>query len=304
MNPNNLLTIAIPVYNDAGYIAQAVESCLCEAGTIIIYDNCSTDGTSDICARYAQTYDHVRHIRHTKNLGAYHNMRLALEAAKTPYFSFVGAHDKLTPGYSAPLVQALENNSNLQLACGRIQHIDEQDNPLPTYTCADWINLTRNMTALARTGIFVSKLRDCFLFYGIFRTDAARAAWCETPMLGFDRVVLLRTAANGPIAYVPESTFLARDFPKTRNSRQDRERRAQEIGETAILKSNFLRNHKIAETVLSLATNDDELTQAFGIIDRLNRRLHNRRFYQRQRLVHIALTAALIALFAFLVVTR
>ncbi len=297
------LTVIIPLYNDATYIRETVLSCIGEAGLVAIYDNASTDGSSEICAELARQYDNVRHIRHPSNIGAFENMQKALQECDTPYFCFVGSHDLLTPGYTAAMLGTLTVDPTLQLAQGTIQHIDEQGRLLPDPTKPTWINESRRLPTLTRVGVFVKKLRDCFLYYGVWRTEAARAVWTPQPVLGFDRFIIIRAAARGPIAWVPNALFLARDFPATRNGKEDRERRSHILTHSSVAKSNFTRNHEIAKTVLSLATNDAELTEAFAILETLNRRLHNRKYYQRRRLVMIiggVLTLILMATLAWL----
>ena len=95
------LTIAIPVFNDAKYIGATLQSCINEAAKIVIYDNCSTDGTSDICAELARKYPHVTHIRHPENVGAFENFKRGLAGCQTEYFCWIGSHDLLAPGYAA-----------------------------------------------------------------------------------------------------------------------------------------------------------------------------------------------------------
>lgn len=68
----------MPVYNDAKFIRATLQSCVEEAGQIFIYDNASTDGTSEICAEFAQKYPHVTHIKNEENIGAFANFALPL----------------------------------------------------------------------------------------------------------------------------------------------------------------------------------------------------------------------------------
>lgn len=294
------LTIAVPVYNDADYIRQSVESCIGQAGRIVLYDNASTDGTSDICAELAAQYDNVFHVRHAENIGAHENMRFALDACETEYFALIGSHDLLEKDYSPPLLAALEKDSTLSLAVGTIQHIDEKGKLLKTRTDHDWVNALYPLPPLSRLETFVAKLRDCFMIYGIFRTAHLHAAWFDEPCLGFDRIVLTRTMAMGKIIYVPEPVFYARDFDNVRDVTKQHERRSLILAKSPVAKDNFLRNKTIAETVLAEAKTMNDLTQAFRILDKLNRRLQNRRYFQRQRLKKIIGSAALAAIILIL----
>ena len=50
------VSIAVPVYNGERYVAQALDSLLAQTYTdfeLVIVDNCSTDGTEDICRSFA-----------------------------------------------------------------------------------------------------------------------------------------------------------------------------------------------------------------------------------------------------------
>lgn len=295
------LTIAIPVYNEAGYLRQTVESCLGQAGKIILYDNASTDGTSDICAALAAEHAAVTHIRHDKNIGAHENMRFALYSCQTEFFSLLGSHDLLEKNYSLPLLEALAKDPSLSLVVGTIQHIDEKGHLLKRRTRHDWVNDLQNRPAMDKLDVFIRKLRDCFMIYGIFRTADLRRVWFEEACLGFDRIVLTRTIVQGNIAYIPAPVFYARDFDNVIDVTKQKERRSTMLAQHTVAKDNFLRNKTLADTVIAEARSMDDLTKAFQILDRINRRLHNRRFFQRQRLRKIIgslLLAVLLVAFA------
>lgn len=290
------LTIGIPVYNDVKYICSTIESCLNEAGRIVIYDNCSTDGTSDICAAFAEKYPHVHHIRHPENVGAFENFKRPLFDCKTEYFCWVGSHDMLGKNYALPLLEAAEKDASVALVSGIISHVGENNESLHV-TRAAWIDRIRNATPLERVEALVSHLRDCFLVYAVFRTSAAQKAWLDIPCLGFDRAMLVRTAALGKVIYEPSSTFYARDFNVSRDAKKDQERRIFELArpqQQPVAKDLVIRNKTMAETALSLAQTPAELALAFRIIDKINRRFQNRRFYQRQRWIKAGVTILLL----------
>lgn len=65
------LSVVVPVYNEAGTLAEVVGKllkvpCLLE---IVIVDDCSTDGTSPIALQLAETHTQVRLVRHERNAG-------------------------------------------------------------------------------------------------------------------------------------------------------------------------------------------------------------------------------------------
>jgi glycosyltransferase involved in cell wall biosynthesis len=297
------LTIAVPVYNDVKYIRTTLESCVNEAGTILICDNGSTDGTSEICAEFAQTYPHVTHIRHAENLGAFENFKYPLFHCTTDYFGWLGSHDLLGSGYALPLLTALESDKGIALMTGTIQYIGEQGELWKKVFRSTWLNALQNATPLERLNAFATSLRDCSLVYGVFRTTAARAAWFDTASLGFDRSLLFRTAALGKVVYEPQSTLYARGFNVSRNSKEDQHRRVGDlsgVSKKPIAKNLFIRNKSMVETVLAAAKTPEDLTFALRIVDKLNRRHQNRRYYQKLRLLKIIGIIVLIAVFALL----
>lgn len=91
-------SILCVTYNHAPYIRQAIDSFLMQETNfpyeIIIADDCSTDGTSAICAEYAEKYpDIIRHIRGEYNVGGVENERRAIEAAQGEYIAVCEGDD-------------------------------------------------------------------------------------------------------------------------------------------------------------------------------------------------------------------
>jgi glycosyltransferase involved in cell wall biosynthesis len=299
------LTLAIPIYNEGAYLRKTIESCLGQAGVIILYDNASTDGSSEICAEFAAAHPGaVLHVRREQNIGAFDNFKAPLTDCKTEYFCWIGGHDLIAPGYTLHLVRRHESDPGIALAAGTIQHIDEQGAERNKPTRSTFLETGRESQPLDRLDALVRHLRDCFIFHGVYRTETLRSAWFDQPCLGFDRILLFRVAALGRLAYVPEAVIYGRDFVKDRDSKKDRERRSEVIGRHKIAKTNFTRNQQLVLTCLGQATDDATLTQALDIVERIRRRHHERRKYQRRRLKLAVAGLAILFLFALLLVNR
>lgn len=295
------LTIAIPVYNDEKYIRQAIESCLGQAGKIVIYDNASTDNSGEICRTLAAQHPAVDYIRHPENIGAFENFKRGLFDCQSEYFCWVGSHDLLGEGYSALVVKEMEKDASIALGAGTIIHIDEDGIKTGFEGKARWAQFSDDTTALDRVGICLTKLRkDCSIFYGIYRTGKLRDAWIDSPCLGFDRVILGRICAAGKIAYVENATFFARNLDKSRNGKTDRERRVQEVGNQTgqpLAKDVFTRNKMMVQTILDQAHTPAELGRALDYIQKINRKYQNRRRYQKRRIVLCLLSALFLGAF-------
>jgi glycosyltransferase involved in cell wall biosynthesis len=277
------LTLAIPIYNDGKHLRATLESCVRQAGRIWLYDNCSADGSSEICAEYAKIHPHVTHIRHERNLGAVENFRQPLFACETPYFMWLGAHDLVSPNYSAPLIRLLEEEPLAALAVGDITHIDEEGAPYPKprrpkYTrVSDWDRDLRAHEPLKRMSAFIREhfgsRHDSFLFHGIFRTELLRRAWLDTPCLAFDDAILTRAAGLGKILHNPESLFHARHFKKSRPKATESERTANSLAETAnpVERSRRIAILSIIQMITEVTHKAEDLPEMFRTIGLVKR---------------------------------
>ena len=97
MNRNHRLTIGLPVYNGANFLAESLESLLGQTYDdleIVISDNASTDGTADICQEYANKDSRIRYIRQPYNIGMIRNHQFVMRQATGELFK-LAAHDDL-----------------------------------------------------------------------------------------------------------------------------------------------------------------------------------------------------------------
>ena len=90
------VTIAIPCFNAARWIAQAVQSALAQTWPekeIIVTDDGSTDGSLEIL----QNFGHAIRLLRTVHLGAPHARNQALAQARGQWVQFLDADDYLEP---------------------------------------------------------------------------------------------------------------------------------------------------------------------------------------------------------------
>ena len=73
-----LISIGMPVFNDRDFIERSIQSLLNQTFCnfeLIISDDCSTDGSQDICLWYANLDSRIKYIRHAKNIGISNNIK-------------------------------------------------------------------------------------------------------------------------------------------------------------------------------------------------------------------------------------
>jgi glycosyltransferase involved in cell wall biosynthesis len=91
------ISVIIPVYNGAATIANAIESILCQTRApdeILVSDDCSTDQTAEVTARYA---GRVRYARRPHNGGLSANRNTGVRASRGDWLLFLDHDDVLLP---------------------------------------------------------------------------------------------------------------------------------------------------------------------------------------------------------------
>jgi abequosyltransferase len=120
-----LLTVAIPTYNRAplldrqlGWFAQAVEGKeqLCE---LIVSDNCSTDETQEVIARWRRHF-HPSSLqfhanRNQRNLGPIRNIAYCINRAEGKHVWTVGDDDAIAPHALRFVLESLQRDPDLAL---------------------------------------------------------------------------------------------------------------------------------------------------------------------------------------------
>lgn len=117
----------MPVFNDVAFIEESIKSLLSQSFTdfqLIISDDQSTDGSDQICKKYAELDDRVKYIRQPKNLGISKNMKFLLNQANTSYFMWAADDDLWDSSFLEKLVNTLEKNPSYLCAFSTFCHID------------------------------------------------------------------------------------------------------------------------------------------------------------------------------------
>jgi glycosyltransferase involved in cell wall biosynthesis len=116
-----LVSVVTPFYNTRNFLAECIESVLCQTYTnweYILVDNCSTDGSSDIANKYAARFpDRIRLIRTDSFLSQVQNYNFALSRISTDskYCKMVQADDWIFPDCLRSMVELAEAHPNVGL---------------------------------------------------------------------------------------------------------------------------------------------------------------------------------------------
>jgi Glycosyl transferase family 2 len=123
------VSVCIPTYNQAPFLALAVQSVLAQdypVREIIVADDASPDGTAAICEQFAQEHPTVfRYFKQPQNLGIEGNTDFVLRQATSTYIVRLDSDDRLLPTYVNRLVAAMQANPTAGYAHASIWEIDE-----------------------------------------------------------------------------------------------------------------------------------------------------------------------------------
>src|SRR4029077_16300744 len=124
-----LVSIGLPVYNGERFLPAAVGSLLSQTYAhfeLIISDNASTDGTEEICRRYASADARVWCSRCETNVGPRRNFNRLFELAQGEYFKWAAHDDAYGADFLLKCVEALERDSGAVLSYPRAVVIDAE----------------------------------------------------------------------------------------------------------------------------------------------------------------------------------
>jgi len=173
----------MPVYNGERFLCRAIDSILAQTFTdfeLIISNNASTDGTSEMCRGYAARDARVRYIAHAVNRGAAWNVNHVVTLARAPYFTWAHADDMRAPRQVECCVAELDRAPpSVVVVSSRFVFIDEHDRP--AYSDHDRMDL-RQRRPSDRLRLAVRHADWCHVVFGLIRTQVLRA--CR-PLAGY-----------------------------------------------------------------------------------------------------------------------
>ncbi len=140
---NTLLTVCIVTYNQNKYIKACLDSIVNQKTKcqfqVIISDDASTDGTSEICETYAREYSFVSHVRHEKNIGAYENFKYVHRQAKSKYVSHCDGDDYWAEDKIEAQIDFLEKNIDCSAVYSNAIVVNEDGSAFGLFNNADRI---------------------------------------------------------------------------------------------------------------------------------------------------------------------
>lgn len=165
-----VLSILVPVYNEAETVSRVIESIQHVHFTvrieIIAVDDGSTDGSAELL-RSLPPVDTLRVVFHESNLGKGAAVSTALRHARGQFVVIQDADLELDPSDLLPLLDAVYRYKLPVCYGSRFLGSVSQFHRMPTY----WANRFLNLACNLMNGIHITDMNTC---YKMMRTDVAR----------------------------------------------------------------------------------------------------------------------------------
>ena len=217
------LSIGLPVYNGEDYLAESLEALLgqtYEDFELIISDNASTDGTADICRRYARQDSRICYFRQSRNLGASPNHNFVIKQARGELFKLASDDDLYGRDLLKRCIDMLDECPHYVLAHSWTALIDASG------AVTNMVKYPVATDAPRAPDRFRSMLFDGWTDDdgGVIRTSVLRRVAPFGSYHFAERVFLNELGLHGPFYQVPDWLYFRRQHPQqagmnTRNMR-------------------------------------------------------------------------------------
>ncbi len=130
---NGLVSVIMPSWNTSNFIAESIQSVIdqtYENWELIIVDDCSTDNTDDVVAKF--TDKRIRYFKNEKNSGAALSRNRALREARGEWIAFLDSDDLWNPDKLEHQISFM-NEHGYTLSYTEYEKIDEESKPLQIY---------------------------------------------------------------------------------------------------------------------------------------------------------------------------
>lgn len=201
------VTVGVPVRNGLPLLRRALESVVGQTYaelSIVVSDNCSTDGTRELALEFAARDPRIRYVAQPRLLTVMEQFRFIVDLADTEYLLLAAHDDFRNERYVEVLVERLRARPGAALAYGDLVMFSADDDPAaipPAVLDFDW-------TGRSRYRQIESMLyRKHAAIYGLLRTRFLKEfSWRETNY-GSDVALLLYLRLRGEFVHAPGAVF-------------------------------------------------------------------------------------------------
>ncbi len=229
MTPSPRLSIGVPVYNGADYIAEAIRSHLEQDFTdfeLVVSDNCSDDATPDIINEFVNADSRVTYSRNDENVGGPANFNRLFRLTTGELFTWAAADDRIEPGYLSKVIAMMDADPDVVIGHSDALLIDPKSEPMLEMDQGflggdgymEAIKLTppigddrfHSPHPHERIDAVINNNHRNFYIFGIMRRDVMMQTRLHGAFYGGDRTLLVEMAMRGTFRKVQEPLFGSR----------------------------------------------------------------------------------------------
>lgn len=219
--------MGLPVYNGLPYVTELIEGLLAQSFgdfELVICDNASTDGTEDVCRKYAAGDARIKYNRNPENIGLIRNYNRVFELSIAPYYKWVAADDLYEPTYLEVCFPPVRDDPGVAVSHCQTMLVDDAGEALPydaaLHSCVDvrngrtWL-LDRD--DCATRGSRSRRFRDvlmqqimCGPIYGLIPRHLLMQTGLNKSFFGSDKLLLAELALLGRFHIAPQRLFKKR----------------------------------------------------------------------------------------------
>ena len=202
-----LVSVGCAVYNGERTLARALTGLTSQDYRnleIIIADDCSTDGSLEICRSFAERDPRIRIVRNEANLGLTGNMSRVFREARGKYFMWADQDDVRDSSFVSKTVAALENAPDAVL-CQSLTgaFVGTPENVVTITGLGGVVSAKSPRRRYLR---FLRQYSDTTI-YGLIRADALRSTRLWLSDLGSGNSLLFELLLHGNFIEIPEVLY-------------------------------------------------------------------------------------------------
>lgn len=209
------VSIGMPLYNGAKYVALTIESVLAQNYAnleLVISDNASTDATEHICREFAARDPRVRYSRNAENVGLPNNFNKAFRLARGTYFKWMCCGDKLDPRFVERCIAVLDARPEVVLAYPVTRLF--VDDPAHGEDVRDDFDLDIE-DAAGRFMRYTTEVRLNNIMHGLYRSAVLQRTKLYSTFLGADYNMIAELVLHGRAVRLNEVLNFRRMQPET-----------------------------------------------------------------------------------------
>ena len=199
-----LVSVGMPVFNGQGTIRAVLESVLAQSYQnleIVVFDNGSTDGTTEAVVAASQGDERVRLDIGESNRGASFSFNRTFELATGEYFLWVAADDIIGPDYVSSAVARLEGDPDVVMSAPAVTvYLEGHTEPVYEVHIEGFGPETSRFDRMLRS----MNGFPMVTMYGVIRSSALAASRLFKPSHMSDVALMQELALRGAIVETPE----------------------------------------------------------------------------------------------------